>query len=405
MRKIAVAFAAIAIALVVAQPAFADSPSLEAASPGTPLATQAVKWRTISTPEQLRVISLKSEGFGPGYYKIGNDFSLSTDTTDYTEMTCGLINGTYVIDFNGHTVQSQCDRFGTFRIANANVTFLDSKASSTKPSVNALGVGCIEVLDGGTATILNGNYTAANSYSGGSAVFVGNGKCTINGGTFSGSQNAICNNGGTLRINNGQFQGGYPYALLHLAGTTKIVRGSFYGRSTVQGYPFAIGVWALDSSGNPTSVNMNALLASGSSWGSSFGTVYYNGQSNVSAQPSIMTSTAASYAQTVTVTGKVGALKSKAVTAPKITSLTAGQKKVSAKWNKVSGATKYQLHYSKNKNMKGAKTVNVAKSKTSRALAGLASGKRYYVQVRAFRSIGGHTYYSAWSGKKSAVVK
>ncbi|MBQ9004420.1 MAG: hypothetical protein IJ087_21480 [Eggerthellaceae bacterium] len=69
MRKLAAVLAAIAIALVVAQPAFADSPSLEAASPGAPIATQATKWHTISTPEQLRVISLKSEGFGSGYYK------------------------------------------------------------------------------------------------------------------------------------------------------------------------------------------------------------------------------------------------------------------------------------------------------------------------------------------------
>ncbi|MBQ9004419.1 MAG: fibronectin type III domain-containing protein [Eggerthellaceae bacterium] len=122
-------------------------------------------------------------------------------------------------------------------------------------------------------------------------------------------------------------------------------------------------------------------------------------------QPSIMTNTAASYAQTVTATGKMGALKNKAVAAPKITSLAAGQKKVTAKWSKVSSATKYQLSYSENKSMKGAKTASVAKLKTSCTIKALASGKRCYVQVRAFRSIGGHAYYSAWSGKKSAVVK
>ena len=108
---------------------------------------------------------------------------------------------------------------------------------------------------------------------------------------------------------------------------------------------------------------------------------------------------------TLSVKGKVGAKKSAAVAAPTLNSVTAGNKKATATWQKVSGATKYQVRYSTAKSMKGAKTANVAKSKTSRALAGLANGKRYYVQVRAFRSIGGHTYYSAWSGKKSAVVK
>ena len=71
----------------------------------------------------------------------------------------------------------------------------------------------------------------------------------------------------------------------------------------------------------------------------------------------------------------------------------------------LSGATKYQVRYSMVKSMKGAKTANVAKSKASRAIKGLASGKRCYVQVRALRSIGGHSYYSVWSGKKSTVVK
>ena len=415
MAALSIAFAfVLTIALGICPVAFANEGALGAGTSSQlvteqevapqVMAPQAVKWKTISSPEQLRVISLKSEGFGPGYYKLGADFSLSTDTSDPTEMTCGIINGTYVIDFNGHTVQSACDRFGVFRIANANVTFLDSKASVSKPSVNSLGIGCIEVLNKGSLTILNGTYDASKSYSDASALFVGNGSCTVNGGTFAGSYVAASNSGGNLRINGGRFSGGYPYALLHMAGKTKVARGAFYSGSTVQNATFAIGVFALDASGTPQYVNMDALLAPKSSWDTPFQTVYYNGQSTLSPTPSIMTTMAASYAQTVIVNGTVGAQKSAAVSAPTLKSVQAGKGKATATWGKVPGAAKYQLRYSTAKNMKGAKTVNASAKKTSTTLKKLKPGTRYYVQVRVFKKISGLTYYSAWSPKKSAVM-
>ena len=414
--KVAVLLVALVVALAWSPTAFADEGAngggLVAGASDTPIATQgdlspqAVKWKTITSPAQLRVLSLKSEGFGPGYYKIGADFSLSTDTTDPTEMACGLINGTYVIDFNGHTVQSNCSQFATFRVGNANVTFLDSKASASKPSVNALGVGCIEVL-GGSCTILSGTYSATGTLSDSSALFVGGngGKCTVNGGLFAGSYCAACNSNATLRINGGTFYGGYPYALLHMGGTTKIARGTFYGGSTVQGATFAIGMNALDASGSPMYVNMDSLLAKGSSWAQAFDTVYYNGQSTLSATPSLATNKGASYAQTVAVKGKVGAKQSAAVPKPTLKSVKAGEKQVTATWGKVSGASKYQVRYATAKNMKGAKTLNVSSKKASITVKKLKSGKRYYVQVRAFKKIGSLTYYSAWSSKKSAVAQ
>ena len=188
-----------------------------------------------------------------------------------------------------------------------------------------------------------------------------------------------------------------------MTGSTKIARGTFYGRSTVQGYPFAIGVLALTSNG-VSAVNMNSLLASGSTWANPFYTVYYNGQSTVSWYPSIMTNTAVSYAQVVTVNGTVGEQKSGAVLAPTLKSMKAGKKKATAKWDKISGATKYQLRYSTKKNMKGAKTVDVSKKSASKTVKKLKRGKRYYMQVRTFKDIGGLTYYSAWSNKKNVVV-
>lgn len=75
------------------------------------------------------------------------------------------------------------------------------------------------------------------------------------------------------------------------------------------------------------------------------------------------------------------------------------------KWTKKSGAAKYQIRYSTKKSMRGAKTINVSKAAKSKKIKGLKSGKKYYVQVRAAKKIGGQLYYSNWSSKKSVRTK
>ena len=80
--------------------------------------------------------------------------------------------------------------------------------------------------------------------------------------------------------------------------------------------------------------------------------------------------------------------------------------KVTAKWSKgkndVSG---YQIKYSKSKSMKGAKTVTAGKSATSKKISGLKANTKYYVQVRAYKTVDGKKYYSDWSAKKSVKTK
>ena len=408
MRKLVAALAVLAIAFLVAQPALADSPPLEAASSDASITTQATKWRTISTPEQLRHLTLKSEGFGPGYYRIANDFTLGDkNNTDDDVATCALLSVKFVIDFNGHTVQSACENLATFTVQGANVTFLDSKATSNKVSVNGLGAGCIELRKGSVA-ILNGNYACKKfSGAGGSAVHVGGGTCTIGGGAFSGTYCALYNAGGKLTVNGGKFYGGYPHALLVGGGTTKLAGGVFTGANNGYGHAFAIGALTLGKT-----FNANGLLAKGASWSQTPSVVYHSNTADWSYYPTY----AVSYMtmpypfgsiaqQSISVKGKVGAKKSAAVIAPSLKSIETGKRKATVTWEKISGATKYQVRYSTAKSMKGAKTANVAKSKTSCVLKKLASKKRCYAQVRAFRSIGGHSYYSTWSAKKSAVVK
>ena len=85
-----------------------------------------------------------------------------------------------------------------------------------------------------------------------------------------------------------------------------------------------------------------------------------------------------------------------------------GSKKAfTAKWKQQKlGKVGYQIRYSLNKNMKKAKKKSVKKNATVKLKVGkLKSGKKYYVQVRTFKKIGGKTYFSKWSAKKSVKVK
>ncbi|MBR1751680.1 MAG: leucine-rich repeat domain-containing protein [Ruminococcus sp.] len=92
------------------------------------------------------------------------------------------------------------------------------------------------------------------------------------------------------------------------------------------------------------------------------------------------------------------ATKVKSAASPK-----AGQLKVKAK--KVSGVTGYQIKYSTSKKFtkKTTKTVNV--KKTSKTFTSLKKGKKYYVKVRAYKTVNGKKYYSKFSAVKSVTVK
>ncbi|MBR2797476.1 MAG: fibronectin type III domain-containing protein [Clostridia bacterium] len=54
----------------------------------------------------------------------------------------------------------------------------------------------------------------------------------------------------------------------------------------------------------------------------------------------------------------------------------------------------------------GANSVTLKKTGTTRTtVKGLASGRRYYFRVRAFKAVNGRTCYGAWSKAKSVVAK
>ncbi len=91
----------------------------------------------------------------------------------------------------------------------------------------------------------------------------------------------------------------------------------------------------------------------------------------------------------------------------KIISLKAADKgTLTVKWKSVSGASGYEVQYSTSKKLKSAKTVSVKKGQTVKlTLKKLKSKKKYYVRVRAFRTVGGKKFYGAWSTVKNLKVK
>ena len=90
-------------------------------------------------------------------------------------------------------------------------------------------------------------------------------------------------------------------------------------------------------------------------------------------------------------------------------SLSSSKKKhtIKATWSKKSGASGYQIYYSKTKNFKkviAKKTVKGSKT-TSCVGKNFTKGKKYYVKVRAYKNVNGHKVYGKWSNVKTVKCK
>ena len=87
-----------------------------------------------------------------------------------------------------------------------------------------------------------------------------------------------------------------------------------------------------------------------------------------------------------------------------------GKKSFTAKWKKQSKKNLkkfngYQIRYSTEANMSGAKYATAGKKSKSKKIKGLAKKTKYYVQVRTYTKSGGTTFYSKWSAKKTVKTK
>lgn len=89
---------------------------------------------------------------------------------------------------------------------------------------------------------------------------------------------------------------------------------------------------------------------------------------------------------------------------PVISSTTGGKKKLTVSYKKTVGATGYQIAYSTSQN-KDYKYINAGKNSSKKTISKLRSGKKYYVKVRAYKTINGKKYYGNYSKTTSVKVK
>jgi len=91
---------------------------------------------------------------------------------------------------------------------------------------------------------------------------------------------------------------------------------------------------------------------------------------------------------------------------PSITKMTAGRKKATAKWKKVTGATGYEVYMSTKKSSGYKKIGTTTKnSKVTYTKTKLKSRKTYYFKIRTYRTVNGKKVYSSYSKVKSVKVK
>ena len=79
------------------------------------------------------------------------------------------------------------------------------------------------------------------------------------------------------------------------------------------------------------------------------------------------------------------------------------KKQLKVTWKKIKGA-KYQLEYSLKKNMNNVYLKKNIK-KNNVTIKKLKSNKKYYVRVRAYKTVNGKRYFGKWSKKSAKTVK
>ena len=83
------------------------------------------------------------------------------------------------------------------------------------------------------------------------------------------------------------------------------------------------------------------------------------------------------------------------------------KRKIKVSWKKKNGASGYQIYWSRYKNFKkiAAKTTVKGGKTTSYTGKNFTKGKKYYVKVRAYKTVNGKKVYGKWSKVKSVTCK
>lgn len=132
---------------------------------------------------------------------------------------------------------------------------------------------------------------------------------------------------------------------------------------------------------------------------------YTNKSDTTATKPSDAT-TATKPAATTTAT-KLAVKPVKKVTVKKQTAkVKAGKKKLTVTWKKDKNVSGYQIKIATKKNFKGAKTYTVKSYKTyKKVIKKLKANKKYFVKVRAYKTVGKSKVYGAYSAVRSCKVK
>lgn len=132
---------------------------------------------------------------------------------------------------------------------------------------------------------------------------------------------------------------------------------------------------------------------------------YTNKSDTTATKPSDAT-TATKPAATTTAT-KPAVKPVKKVTVKKQTAkVKAGKKKLTVTWKKDKNVSGYQIKIATKKNFKGAKTYTVKSYKTyKKVIKKLKANKKYFVKVRAYKTVGKSKVYGAYSAVRSRKVK
>lgn len=132
---------------------------------------------------------------------------------------------------------------------------------------------------------------------------------------------------------------------------------------------------------------------------------YTNKSDTTATKPSDVT-TATKPAATTTAT-KPAVKPVKKVTVKKQTAkVKAGKKKLTVTWKKDKNVSGYQIKIATKKNFKGAKTYTVKSYKTyKKVIKKLKAKKKYFVKVRAYKTVGKSKVYGVYSAVRSCKVK
>jgi hypothetical protein len=87
-----------------------------------------------------------------------------------------------------------------------------------------------------------------------------------------------------------------------------------------------------------------------------------------------------------------------------VTSPSAG--KMTVKWKKNAVGAGYLFQYSTSSKFASPKTVWITNNTTlTKTIGSLVKGKKYYVRIRTYKTVGKTKFYSAWSAAKAVTIK